>query len=128
MSLFMPPKSKNLDIMSSNSLKYLQIGCHHCRGAHPLPADLQKELIELRSGTIVSLLDKDYEAMVIEIAERLPEDRQQGLAVVWKNKSIQLKDLGKPKNLFIHGDTDRQNLIGMWLHIACFLTEKGVNY
>ncbi|KAL7295191.1 hypothetical protein TKK_0011497 [Trichogramma kaykai] len=87
-----------------------EIGCHHCRGVQPLPAeDLQKFLVEYRSGSIVVLLDADYDTLVTEIAEKLPSDRQ-GMAVVWKNKHVSIKN--KPKNLAVHKTVDRQDLIG----------------
>lgn len=47
--------------------------------------------------------------MIQELAQTLPNDRQ-GFAFLWKNKNIQLND--KPKNLFIHKNIDRQDLIG----------------
>lgn len=93
-----------------NVLKTLhQIGCHHCRGPQPLPADLQKELVEFRGGSVVVLLDKDYDVLIRAVAQKLPNDRQ-GLAVIWKNKHAKMHN--KPSNLFIHKDVDRQDLIG----------------
>lgn len=65
--------------------------------------------MEFRGGTIVILLDKEYESLVGDIVKKLPSDRQ-GLAVVWKNKHIKLSN--KPKNLFVHKNVDRQDLIG----------------
>ncbi|XP_014208984.1 UDP-glucuronosyltransferase 1-8-like [Copidosoma floridanum] len=87
-----------------------EIGCHHCRGPQPLPADLQKELIEFRTGTIAVLLDENYEALVYDLAQKLPNNRQ-GLAVMWKNKNTK-SDKDKPSNLFIHRNVDRQDIIG----------------
>ncbi|XP_016839145.1 UDP-glucuronosyltransferase 1-5 [Nasonia vitripennis] len=86
-----------------------EIGCHHCRGPQPLPADLQKELVEFRAGSVVVLLDKDYDVLIRAVAQKLPNDRQ-GLAVIWKNKHAKMHN--KPNNLFIHKDVDRQDLIG----------------
>ncbi|KAJ8678570.1 hypothetical protein QAD02_014357 [Eretmocerus hayati] len=86
-----------------------EIGCHHCRGPQPLPADLQKELVEFRAGTIISLLDYDQNESIIDAAQNIPSGRQ-GLAILWKNKYAKIVD--KPHNLFIHRTVDRQDLIG----------------
>lgn len=74
-----------------------------------MPADLQKELVEFRGGTIVALLDKDHDPLIRAVAQKLPNDRQ-GMTVVWKNKHARVHN--KPNNLFIHKDVDRQDLIG----------------
>lgn len=72
--------------------------------------DLQKKVIEFKSGLVIVLLDPDNDSLILEIADKLPQDRQ-GLAVVWKNKTVN-KILNNPKNLFIHNIVDRQDLIG----------------
>ncbi|XP_014482190.1 PREDICTED: UDP-glucuronosyltransferase 1-7C-like [Dinoponera quadriceps] len=88
----------------------VEVGCHHCRGAHPLLKDLQKSLVEHRLGTIVVLLDGNYETLVTELARKLPQGRE-GQSVVWRiNKDN--KNTESPENLFIHSDVDRQDLIG----------------
>ncbi|XP_015438206.1 PREDICTED: uncharacterized protein LOC107193316 [Dufourea novaeangliae] len=87
----------------------VEVGCHHCRGAHPLQEDLHKSLIEFRLGTIVALLDKSYEKLIIELAQKLPQGRD-GQAVVWKSMHRQSSVL--PKNLFVRLTDDRQDLIG----------------
>ncbi|XP_020282917.1 UDP-glucuronosyltransferase 2B30-like [Pseudomyrmex gracilis] len=86
----------------------VQIGCHHCRGPQPLPADLQKPLIEHRMGTVIALLDESYETLIRELAKKLPQDRQ-GLAVVWK---VNRDNAHIPANLYIRKNIDRQDLIG----------------
>ncbi|EFN78957.1 UDP-glucuronosyltransferase 2A3 [Harpegnathos saltator] len=90
---------------------FVEVGCHHCRGVHPLPSDLQKSLITYKQGTIVVLLDNEYKTLVTELAKKLPKGRE-GQAVVWlinKNDKIVLPD---KENLFVHTDIDRQDLIG----------------
>lgn len=88
----------------------VEIGCHHCRGAHPLSKDLQKSLVEHRMGTIVVLLGENYKTLIRELATKLPQGRE-GQAVVWKiNKGD--TNVAMPENLFIHTDIDRQDLIG----------------
>ncbi|XP_032679893.1 UDP-glucuronosyltransferase 1-6-like [Odontomachus brunneus] len=88
----------------------VEIGCHHCRGPHPLSKDLQKSMVEHRQGTIIALLDDSYETLVTELAKKLPQGRE-GQAVLWMiNKDSTNTDL--PENLFIHGNIDRQDLIG----------------
>lgn len=89
----------------------LQIGCHHCRGPHPLQGDLHKPLIEHRQGTIVALLDENYETLIRELAEKLPQGRE-GQAVVWKNVKWQSSDAALPENLYVRSTIDRQDLIG----------------
>lgn len=87
----------------------VEVGCFHCRGVQALPDDLQKELVELRSGTIVSLLDESHLNLMIELAKKLPQGRQ-GQALVWRQKNMTLET--KPENLFVHEKVDRQDLIG----------------
>lgn len=89
----------------------VEIGCHHCRGAHPLQTDLHKALIEYRLGTVVALLDENYETLIKELAQKLPQGRQ-GQAVVWKNVKWQNSNDALPENLFIRSKIDRQDLIG----------------
>ncbi|XP_012262481.2 uncharacterized protein LOC105689782 [Athalia rosae] len=89
----------------------VEIGCHHCRGAHPVPADLQKELVEFRLGTIAVLLDEEYKNLIEEIARGLPQGRQ-GQAVAWKNKKMNYSSDQKPDNLFFHNEVIRQDVIG----------------
>lgn len=89
----------------------VEVGCHHCRGPHPLQKELQKSLVEHRMGTIVSLLDENYESLLRELATKLPQGRE-GQAVVWKIKNWQNKDDTLPENLFITAKIDRQDLIG----------------
>lgn len=89
----------------------VEIGCHHCRGAHPLQSDLHKALIEYRVGTIVALLDENYETLIRELAQKLPQGRE-GQAVVWKNMKWQNSNNALPENLFVHSRIDRQDLIG----------------
>ncbi|EZA46922.1 hypothetical protein DMN91_004846 [Ooceraea biroi] len=88
----------------------IEIGCHHCRGPHPLPGDLQKPLVEHRLGTIVALLNKNYGTLVSGLAKLLPQSRE-GQAVVWSVKRDNT-DVAVPENLFIRSDIDRQDLIG----------------
>lgn len=88
----------------------VEIGCHHCRGAHPLSKDLQKSMVEHRMGTIVALLDENYETLIQELAKKLPQGRE-GQAVVWKIVKHDT-NVAVPENLFIHRDIDRQDLIG----------------
>ena len=89
----------------------VEIGCHHCRGPHPLQGDLHKPLIEHRQGTIVALLDENYETLIRELAEKLPQGRE-GQAVVWKNMKWQGSDAALPENLYVRSAIDRQDLIG----------------
>ena len=77
-----------------------------------MPPTLQKELIEFRLGTIVSLLDESYTNLITEVAKILPQGIQ-GQAIVWKQKNITIEK--KPENLFIHSAVDRQDLIGKQL-------------
>ncbi|XP_076248837.1 UDP-glucuronosyltransferase 2A2 [Calliopsis andreniformis] len=88
-----------------------EVGCHHCRGPHPLQGELHKALIEHRLGTIVVLLDENYETLIKELAQKLPQGRE-GQAVVWKNMKWQSTDVALPDNLFVHSTIDRQDLIG----------------
>lgn len=88
----------------------VEIGCHHCRGVHPLSGDLQKSLIEHRLGTIVVLLDKNYETLIQNLAKKLPQGRE-GQAIVWRINKDETS-IAAPENLFIRGDIDRQDLIG----------------
>ncbi|XP_012216376.1 UDP-glucuronosyltransferase 2C1 [Linepithema humile] len=87
----------------------VEIGCHHCRGAHPLSGDLHKPLIEHRLGTIVALLDENYETLIRELAKKLPQGRE-GQAVVWRINKSNVN--AAPENLFIRSNVDRQDLIG----------------
>ncbi|XP_012542401.2 UDP-glucuronosyltransferase 2B4 [Monomorium pharaonis] len=97
----------------------VEIGCHHCRGAYPLPQTLQKSLVEYRSGIIVALLEDNYEILIRELAKKLPQGRE-GQAVVWTSKSAEVQERYKsldtnadtPINLFIDETVDRQDLIG----------------
>lgn len=89
----------------------VEVGCHHCRGPHPLQSDLNKALIEFRLGTIVVLLDENYETLIKELAQKLPQGRE-GQAVVWKNMKWQSSNDALPENLFVHAGIDRQDLIG----------------
>jgi len=59
-------------------------------------------------GTIVALLEENYETLIRELAKKLPQGRE-GQAVVWKSKST---NVAAPENLFITEDVDRQDLIG----------------
>ncbi|XP_015598027.1 UDP-glucuronosyltransferase 2B1 [Cephus cinctus] len=93
------------------SRSLVEIGCHHCRGVYPLPPTLQKELIEFRLGTVAALLDENYEDLIVELAEKLPQGRQ-GQAIVWKRKNLKLNNQEQPANLFIHSDVIRQDIIG----------------
>lgn len=87
----------------------VKIGCHHCRGVYHLPENLQKSLVEYRTGTIVVLLEENYETLIRELAKKLPQGRE-GQAVIWRNKSN--TNVARPENLFIDEDVDRQDLIG----------------
>nr|XP_003706617.1 PREDICTED: uncharacterized protein LOC100878353 [Megachile rotundata] len=89
----------------------VEVGCHHCRGAHPLQGDLHKILLEYRLGTIVAFLDESYTTLIKELAEKLPQGRE-GQAVVWKNMNWQSSGSAMPDNLFIRSAIDRQDLIG----------------
>ncbi|CAK9803211.1 UDP-glucuronosyltransferase 2C1 (Fragment) [Anthophora plagiata] len=89
----------------------VEVGCHHCRGAHPLQTDVNKALITFRQGTIVALLDENYETLIKELAQKLPQGRE-GQAVVWKNRKWQNSTASLPENLFIYPGIDRQDLIG----------------
>lgn len=88
----------------------VEIGCHHCRGAQPLSGDLQKSLVEYRLGTIVALLDENYETLLRELAKKLPQGRE-GQALVWKINKENM-NVATPENLFIRNNVDRQDLIG----------------
>lgn len=71
-------------------------------------------LIEFRLGTIVVLLDENYETLIKELAEKLPQGRD-GQAVVWKNIKFSAKtnsDAALSNNLFVRATVDRQDLIG----------------
>ena len=89
----------------------VEVGCHHCRGAHPLQGDLHKSLLEFRFGTVVVLLDENYHTLIKELAEKLPQGRD-GQALVWKNMKWQSSSSAMPDNLFIQSGIDRQDLIG----------------
>lgn len=88
---------------------FVEIGCHHCRGVYLLPENLQKSLVEYRMGTIVALLEKNYDTLIRELAKKLPQGRE-GQALVWKSKSD--TTVAAPENLFVDEDVDRQDLIG----------------
>lgn len=65
-------------------------------------------------GTIVALLDENYETLIQKLAKELYQGRE-GQAVIWKiNKGDTNDDTNDdvPENLFIRGDIDRQDLIG----------------
>lgn len=66
-------------------------------------------MVEHRLGTIVALLDENYETLVRELAKKLPQGRE-GQAVVWRIKGN--TNLATPENLFIRSNVDRQDLIG----------------
>lgn len=66
-------------------------------------------------GTIVALLDENYETLIRELAQKLPQGRE-GQAVVWKNMKWQNPNNTLPENLFVHSRIDRQDLIGKRLH------------
>lgn len=89
----------------------VEVGCHHCRGAQPLQAELQKSLIEHRLGSVAVLLDSNYKSLIDELAAMLPQGRE-GQAVVWKNKDHANSKEELPENLFITSEVDRQDLIG----------------
>ncbi|XP_011303100.1 UDP-glucuronosyltransferase 1-8 [Fopius arisanus] len=95
---------------ASLTQRFVEIGCHHCRGVQPLPSELQKELVEFRLGTIVVSLENSYTELIKNMAKRLPQGRQ-GQAVAWKSKNVRFTG-GKPENLFVHSSVDRQDLIG----------------
>lgn len=76
-----------------------------------MPGDLQKALIEFRLGTVVVLLDENYETLIRELAQELPQGRN-GHAVVWKNRDWKSSDAALPENLFVRSTIDRQDLIG----------------
>lgn len=59
----------------------------------------------------MALLDENYETLIKELAQKLPQGRQ-GQAVVWKNVKWQNSNDALPENLFIRSKTDRQDLIG----------------
>lgn len=67
-------------------------------------------MVEHRMGTIVALLDENYETLIQELAKKLPQGRE-GQAVVWKIVKHDT-NVAVPENLFIHRDIDRQDLIG----------------
>ncbi|OAD59649.1 UDP-glucuronosyltransferase 2A1 [Eufriesea mexicana] len=89
----------------------VEVGCHHCRGSYSLKGDLHKGLIEYRLGTIAVLLDENYDTLIKELAQKLPQGRE-GQAVVWKNKKWQKSNDVLPENLFVQSNIDRQDLIG----------------
>lgn len=60
-------------------------------------------------GTIVALLEKNYDTLIRELAKKLPQGRE-GQALVWKSKSD--TTVAAPENLFVDEDVDRQDLIG----------------
>lgn len=66
-------------------------------------------------GTIVALLDENYETLIRELAQKLPQGRE-GQAVVWKNMKWRNSNNALPENLFVHSRIDRQDLIGKRLH------------
>lgn len=66
-------------------------------------------------GTIVALLDENYETLIRELAQKLPQGKE-GQAVVWKNMKWLNSNNALPENLFIHSKIDRQDLIGKRLH------------
>lgn len=99
----------------------MQIGCHHCRGSYSLKGDLHKGLIEYRLGTIVAFLDENYDTLIKELAQKLPQGRE-GQAVVWKNKKWQKSNDVLPENLFIQSNVDRQDLIGKGKTYQDFIT------
>lgn len=67
-------------------------------------------MVEHRLGTIVALLDENYETLIQELAKKLPQGRE-GQAIVWRiNKGD--TNVALPENLFIREDIDRQDLIG----------------
>ena len=59
----------------------------------------------------MALLDENYETLIKELAQKLPQGRQ-GQAVVWKNVKWQNSNDALPENLFIRSKIDRQDLIG----------------
>lgn len=67
-------------------------------------------MIEHRLGTIVALLDENYETLVRELAKKLPQGRE-GQAVVWRINKDNM-NVAAPENLFIRSNIDRQDLIG----------------
>lgn len=89
----------------------VEVGCHHCRGPQPLPAELQKSLIEHRLGSIVVLLDERYKPLIQQIAPKLPQGRQ-GQAIVWKTAESVEKEENLPENFYVWQNVDRQDLIG----------------
>lgn len=76
-----------------------------------MPPVLQKELVEFRLGTVVATLDESFAPVIEKLAQSLPQGRQ-GLAIAWKNIDVKLAEGKKPENLFVHGEVDRQDLIG----------------
>ncbi|XP_017885861.1 UDP-glucuronosyltransferase 2B17-like [Ceratina calcarata] len=89
----------------------VEVGCHHCRGSQSLQSDLHKALIEFRLGTVAVLLDENYEPLIKELAQKLPQGRD-GQAVVWKNTKSKSSTGSLPENLFVRPGIDRQDLIG----------------
>jgi hypothetical protein len=67
-------------------------------------------------GTVIVLLDENYETLISELVKVLPQ-RKMGQAIVWSVKAKAMDTLREniniPKNLFIHSGIDRQDLIGI---------------
>lgn len=89
----------------------VEVGCHHCRGPHPLQTELQELLVEYRLGTIVATLDETYSDILTDLAKKLPQGRE-GQAILWKSKYQKKTDVPSPENLFIRSGVDRQDIIG----------------
>lgn len=89
-----------------------QVGCHHCRGPQPLPSEIQKKLIEFKSGLIVVFLEKMYSKLVQELAQLIPGGRD-GQAILWNVKDANLENI--PENLFVYENIDRQDIVGKQL-------------
>jgi len=66
-------------------------------------------------GTIIVLLDENYETLISELVKVLPQ-RKMDQAIVWsvKAKAVDTlrENMNTAKNLFIHSNIDRQDLIG----------------
>jgi len=66
-------------------------------------------------GTIIILLDENYETLISELVKILPQ-RKMDQAIVWSVKAKAMDTLKEhintAKNLFIHSNIDRQDLIG----------------
>ncbi|XP_053971741.1 UDP-glucuronosyltransferase 2B19-like [Hylaeus volcanicus] len=88
----------------------VEVGCHHCRGAQPLEGSVHELLLEFRQGTIVVLLDDNYEPLIRELVQKLPQNRE-GQAIIWKNAKFQSTDRVL-QNYFVRTAIDRQDLIG----------------